>query len=62
MPEYDVKIKQWVATAMTGEEVYGKTSAECEARLREANRVWIAHCQKCLKDIIREMILRKVTG
>lgn len=44
--EYDIKIKQYVATAMTGAEVYGTTWAECEAWLREANRAYIAHCRK----------------
>lgn len=46
MVEYDIKIGEYTATAMTGEEVYGQTAAECEARLREANRVWIEHCKK----------------
>ena len=50
MPEYDIKLKEWVATAMTGVEVYGATAAECEERLREANRVWIEHCKKCQED------------
>jgi len=48
--EYNVEIKQYVATAMTGEEIYGATWADCEARLREANRAWIEHCKKCPTD------------
>ena len=48
--QYDIEISEYVATAMTGEEVFGATRAECEMRLREANRVWIAHCQKCQED------------
>ena len=41
--EYDTKIGEYVATAMTGEEVYGTTRAECKARLRNANRAYIKH-------------------
>lgn len=50
MAEYDIKIDEYVATAMTGEEVYGATTAECEERLRDANAVYIAHCKKCQED------------
>lgn len=48
--KYDTKIGEYVATAMTGAEVYGATRARCQARLREANRAWIEHCQKCKED------------
>ena len=50
VPEYDLAIKEYVATAMTGAEVYGATWTDCEARLREANRAWIEHCKKCQED------------
>ena len=50
MAEYDIKIDEYVATAMTGAEVFGATDAECEERLREANHVWIEHCRKCQED------------
>jgi len=50
MPEHDIKIDEWVATAMIGEEVFGASRAECEAQLREVNRVWIEHCKKCQED------------
>ena len=48
--EYDVKINEYIATAMTGAKVYGVTRRECYDNLREANRAWIAHCQKCEED------------
>lgn len=48
--EYDVKIGAWTATAMTGAEVFGQTRQECYDNLREANRVWIEHCQKYQED------------
>ena len=45
--EHNETFDEYIAVALTGAEVYGATVAECEERLREANRVWIEHCQKC---------------
>jgi len=44
--EYDERIGEYVATALTGDEVFGSTRQTCYKRLREANRIYIAHCQK----------------
>ena len=47
---YDETLGEYVATAITGIEVYGATRQECAERLREANRVWREHCEKCGED------------
>jgi len=48
--KFNESMEEYVATALTGAEVYGATRQECEERLREANRVWIEHCRKCQED------------
>ena len=40
---YDEELGEWVAVAMDGGEVYGTSRADCEMRLQDANRVWLAH-------------------
>lgn len=58
--EYNETFGEYVAYAMTGEMVFGQTRQQCYDNLREANRVWREHCLKCLEDIRRETILRKL--
>ena len=50
MPQYDPTIKEYVTCAMDGHIVFGATWQDCEARLREANRAYIEHCQKCQEE------------
>lgn len=44
---YDATLGEWFAITMDGSPVFGETEHECEEHLREANRVYIAHCKKC---------------
>ena len=48
--EYNETFGEYIAIAMTGEMVFGRTRQECYDNLREANRVWIEHCQRCQED------------
>ena len=42
-PTFDETLGEYVAVTLAGCEVYGASWSECEQRLREANRVVLAH-------------------
>ena len=45
--EYNETFGEYIAYTMTGEMVFGQTQQQCYDNLREANRTWREHCQKC---------------
>ena len=42
-PTFDEAMGEYVAVTLAGWEAFGATRRECEERLREANRVVLAH-------------------
>jgi len=49
-PTFDPILRQFVATALTGQEVFGWTWTECAARQSGANECAIDHAMYCPED------------
>lgn len=48
--EYEEEFDEYVAVTMADGLVFGTTRQGCYLNLREANRIYIEHCQKSRED------------